>query len=69
MGFSRVIVLLALALMLVGFIILLHQFIVYGVWFELKDVHHETFAIASFTVALTLLLLSFSFRDEQLLRK
>jgi len=31
----------------VAFLILLQQEISFGVWFQIKDVHHETFALAS----------------------
>jgi len=34
-----------------GFIILLHQFLNWGVWFQPKDLHHETFALLCFAVA------------------
>lgn len=33
-------------LFVVAFLILLHQFAICGKWFELNDIHHETFAIA-----------------------
>ena len=42
--------------MLMGFIILLHQYIVYGVWFEVTDIHHETFSIAFFSLSFGILL-------------
>jgi hypothetical protein len=41
---------------LTGFLILLHQYIFYGVWFEIADIHHETFAIAFFSFGLGILL-------------
>lgn len=37
--------------LLLGFIILLHQFLTWGVWFQPSDVHHETFALICFAVA------------------
>jgi len=41
---------------IVGIIILLEQYLSYGVWFQVKDVHHETFAIASFALAVGILI-------------
>lgn len=38
-------------MLLVAFLILLHQYLNWGVWFEIRDVHHETFAVAAFTLA------------------
>jgi len=42
---------LALFFLFLGFLILLHQFLNWGVWFQLKDLHHETFALVCFAVA------------------
>jgi len=39
-----------------GFMILLEQYIVYGVWFEIGDVHHETFSVAFFSLSVGILL-------------
>jgi hypothetical protein len=39
-----------------AFLILLHQEITFGVWFQLKDLHHETFAIAAVAMGLGVLL-------------
>jgi hypothetical protein len=36
---------LAFLLFLIAFLVLLHQALTWQVWFELKDVHHETFAV------------------------
>ena len=40
----------------IGLLILIHQYIFYGVWFEIADIHHETFSIALFTFSLGILL-------------
>ncbi|UCE95713.1 MAG: hypothetical protein JSV51_08390 [Candidatus Bathyarchaeota archaeon] len=42
--------------LLISFLILLHQYILYDVWFEIADIHHETFSIAfvSFGIGITL---------------
>ena len=41
---------------LVAFLILLQQFIVYGAWFSVSDVHHETFAIGCVMLGIGLVL-------------
>jgi len=41
---------------IVGIIILLEQYLSYGMWFQVKDIHHETFAIASFALAVGILI-------------
>lgn len=39
-------------MMMAGFFILLHQWVEFGVLFEVSDLHHETFAISFFFGAL-----------------
>lgn len=46
------ILLLSLLLFVIGFLILVEQYVNYGVWFEVKDIHHETFALSSFSLAI-----------------
>ena len=41
---------------IIGLIILVEQNLNYGIFFELDDIHHETFAIASFTLAIGFLI-------------
>jgi hypothetical protein len=41
---------------LIGFMIMLEHFINYGVWFQLDDIHHETFVLASFALGIGLIL-------------
>ena len=41
---------------IIGIIILLEQYLSYGMWFQVKDIHHETFAIASFALAIGILI-------------
>ncbi len=43
---SRAVQLLAYLGLLTALLILLHQYVLYGVLFEVDDLHHETFAIA-----------------------
>ncbi|GAG97839.1 unnamed protein product [marine sediment metagenome] len=40
----------------IGIIILLDQYLNIGVWFQFKDIHHETFAISSFALAIGIIL-------------
>ena len=35
-----------------GSLILVHQYVFYGVWFEAADVHHETFSVGLFCLGL-----------------
>ncbi len=41
--------------LIVGLIILLEHFLNYGVWFQLGDIHHETFVLASFAFGVGLI--------------
>ena len=41
---------------LLGFFLLLHQVLTWGVWFQIEDIHHETFALMSFATALGILI-------------
>jgi len=49
------------ALFFVGasFLILYDQYMTIGIWFQIADLHHETFAIASFAVAVGILIGAF----------
>jgi hypothetical protein len=38
--------------MFVGIAILLHQYVIWGYWFEITDIHHETFALMAFTISI-----------------
>lgn len=42
--------------LIVGVLILVEQFVNYGVFFQVEDIHHETFAIASFAIALGIMI-------------
>lgn len=37
---------LAILFVVVGFLILYQQYVSFGVFFQIEDIHHETFAIA-----------------------
>ena len=53
---SRAIYKLAFISLFMGFLILLEQYIAFGVWFEIEDVHHETFSVAFFSLGFGILL-------------
>jgi hypothetical protein len=48
--------LVAYLLLCLGFLTLVHQYVFYGVWFEIEDIHHETFSVAFFSLGLGILL-------------
>jgi hypothetical protein len=39
-----------------GFLVLAEQYLVFGVWFQIEDVHHETIALSLFSLAIGLLI-------------
>ena len=39
-----------------GIIILLEQYLNWGVWFQLEDIHHETFVLSSFALVIGILI-------------
>jgi len=43
-------------LLLVAFLIGLHQYFLYGIWFELGDMHHETFIVGVVCIILGLII-------------
>ena len=47
---------LAYVCLLMSFLILLHQYVSGGVWFQISDIHHETFSIALFSLGLGILI-------------
>jgi len=49
-------VLVAVAFFVLTFLILYQQELAYGVWFDLNDLHHETFALASVTLGIGVLI-------------
>ncbi len=47
---------LATIFLVIGITILLDQYLNYGIWFQLTDLHHETFALSSFALAIGILI-------------
>jgi hypothetical protein len=43
---------LVLLFLILGFLILFEQYLNYNTWFQIKDIHHETFALSSFAISL-----------------
>lgn len=57
MNWNRITIFLEVLFFLaIGFLILRDQFQTIGVWFQFTDLHHETFAIASFALATGILI-------------
>ena len=44
---------------IVGFLILLHHYLLVDIWFEVEDLHHETFVLSSFALAIGVLIGAF----------
>ena len=51
-----VLLLTVLFFFVVGFLTLYDQYTRIGIWFQLSDLHHETFAISSFALAIGILI-------------
>ena len=43
---------LAILFLTAGFLVLYQQYVSFGVFFEIEDIHHETFAIGFFALAI-----------------
>jgi len=49
-------VLIAVVFFVLAFLIQLQQKVTFGVWFQISDLHHETFAIASVALGIGVLI-------------
>lgn len=49
-------VLVAFVFLVLGFLILYQQKVTFGVWFEIKDIHHETFALSFLALGIGVLI-------------
>ncbi|OGH05750.1 MAG: hypothetical protein A2W22_02370 [Candidatus Levybacteria bacterium RBG_16_35_11] len=47
---------LSILFFILGFLVQLEQYLNIGVWFQMNDVHHETFALSLFTLAIGILI-------------
>jgi len=43
---------LAILFIIAGFLILYQQYVTFGVFFQIEDIHHETFAIGFFALGI-----------------
>jgi hypothetical protein len=44
---------------IIGFLIMLDQYLQIGILFQLRDIHHETFTLSSFALAIGILIGSY----------
>ena len=44
----------------IGFLILLDQYFLIDIWFQVEDLHHETFVLSSFALAIGVLIGAFT---------
>jgi uncharacterized RDD family membrane protein YckC len=65
MGKSWIAISLSMLFFVVGVLILLDQYSSIGIWFQLRDLHHETFALSSFALAIGILTGSVFARKEK----
>jgi hypothetical protein len=65
MGKTWIAVSLSMLFFVIGFLILLDQYFSFGIWFQPRDVHHETFALSSFALAIGILIGSIFARKEK----
>jgi hypothetical protein len=49
-------VLVAVVFFVIAFLILFQQKVTFGLWFQISDLHHETFALASAALGLGVLI-------------
>jgi hypothetical protein len=50
---------------IVAFLILLDQYLQTGIWFQLRDIRHETFALASVALAIGILIGAYTPRHRE----
>jgi hypothetical protein len=62
---NRLAFFLAALFFVIGFLIMLDQYIQIGILFQLKDIHHETFTLSSFALAVGILIGSYSTRKSE----
>jgi hypothetical protein len=56
MSWNKIALRLAASFFAVGFLVLLDQYLRIGVWFQLRDIHHETLALSAFALAIGILI-------------
>jgi len=61
----RLLTLLGLAFVVTGFLIQLEQYIIWRHWFDFGQIHHESFAMAAWGMAIVFFAVSFMKRPKQ----
>jgi predicted MFS family arabinose efflux permease len=57
---------LALLFLIAGFLVLYQQYVNFGVWFQIEDIHHETIALALFGLGIgTLIGISMTGKNQK----
>jgi hypothetical protein len=49
-------ILIAVVFFVLAFLIMFHQEVTFGVWFQIEDIHDETFALASIALGIGVLI-------------
>jgi uncharacterized membrane protein YidH (DUF202 family) len=57
---------LAAFLIILGFLVSFHQYLNYGTWFEIKDIHHELFTVALIFAGVIILVFNQRHKDEHI---
>jgi hypothetical protein len=65
MGKNWIAVSFSMLFFVIGFLILLEQYLSIGIWLQLRDIHHETLAMSSFALAVGVLIGSNLARNEK----
>ena len=50
------VIIVSLVFFIIGLLIALAQYLIMGIWFQVKDLHHETFIMSSFGVGIGVLI-------------
>lgn len=56
MSYRWVVILVASIFFVLAFLIQFQQKVTFGVWFQIEDIHHETFALASIALGIGVLI-------------
>ena len=56
MSYRWVVILVASTFFVLAFLIQFQQKVTFGVWFQIEDIHHETFALASIALGIGVLI-------------
>ncbi len=56
MSMNRVAASVSFSFFVIGFLVLLQQYLSIGIWFQVHDIHHEALAMSSFALAVGILI-------------